>query len=1572
MKVRNSSDGVDDAPHSLSLRPLAVALLYLGLTPTVAQTLPTGFSAIAGGLSVAQPNAATMNIHQSTARGIAQWSTFSIGAGATVNVVQPGVSSVLLNRVVGNELSTIAGSLRANGQVFLVNPNGVLFSKGSSVTVGGLVASTLDISNANFMAGKQLVFERMDANQATVVNAGSITASEGGTVALVGAQVRNEGSIDVARGSIGLLSGRKVTMDFDGDGLTTFRVAADALGSAASVENAATGQLTADGGRVVMVADAASIGARVVNQQGTVRARSLSQRNGEIVLGGGSANDVHVTGVLDATGPSAGQRGGGIDIAAQRVLLDGATLDASGAAGGGDIKIHATDMGAVVGASVLRSDATQEGDGGRIVAFGDVGLRAWGQFSARGAGASGAGGFIETSGGALDLANVSIDAGAASGIAGRWLIDPFDIVVLHTPDGGPPASELEFPFSAPGPLQSAVYDSTINTALQGASVTIDTGKQAAGTATDGQISFFDNVAINYTGTEARTLTFNAARDITSSPAAPPQIQALNGPLSVNLNAGVGSGLGGSILFYGSIDTKGGNVSINAPAATAAFNSKVAATTTTGANLTGGNVATHGGNVSIVGQARAREFDPGVVVGVAAFVVDPNPPAGTRFGVELNNYSIDAGSGNISVRGQGLAAEGAFPTGEPTTGGVILRNGAQLVTASGNIEVSGSTNAVNAQSGLIITVAAVEGPESGISTGSGNVTLRALAPATVDAIDIGGSVSSKSGMINLRAGSVTTGGGTSDANAQAITLGGAGNGFVVDAIEFDLLSAPVVSVGAGAFSGFTGNIALAGQVNLPDRVTLETQGGSIFLGAPVVAGSLALLAGGSITQTAAITADSVMASSANGSVRLLNANNQVGTLAGFASKGAFEFLNTGALTVGTVPFQSAAGTPAFGIGVQAVDVGLASSGNLTIANNVFAAESLGLLSAGSIAIGADIGGADVRLAGVNGIAQSSGGIGATSLVAIAPGGDVSLTSAENKVGTLAGRAAGRFDFLDADGLIVGNIPVVPPPPQDELPVFGTFPPAPTLASALQQVIGANGVTANAARVRSVNGDLTIASGIAAGQGALLQAGGAGSLVLHAGVQAKDMALLAGGSVLQSGPGAVAATQLFASGQGGNVTLLNAGNLVDTIAGSAGNGFDYAQAGALKIGNFAGTDALQPVTGSGISGPNVRVETQGADLTVEAPVIATGNAILQTLGAGNLQLAGALSANNLVLGAAGSITQIVGVGGAPKPGTAQLQAPGDTSPLTASSLLAVSSTGDVSLVNPNNRVGTIAGSAPGRFDYADADALTVGTVTVSDRQQTLSATGITANTVRVRTFTEDLTLAAGVTSTEADLIAGARFQNPARAGAPGSGTWRIWADTWVGENRGGLVGSGPFPNYYNCSYGGPCGVTVLPGNHFIYVRQPTLTVAIGSATRRAAFPNPTVGFRIVDGLILGDTGIGITGAVDPLPNTSSLSGTYNVGGRFASAEGYAIDVVPGRFVVEDFPLFKLPDVVRDTPTTWLYDRNIGRAPICLATGPLEGDRAQQGADVLAREWSRVRSRPNLTSCVDMEKRNGCADF
>ena len=85
-----------------------------------------------------------------------------------------------------------------------------------------------------------------------------------------------------------------------------------------------------------------------------------------------------------------------------------------------------------------------------------------------------------------------------------------------------------------------------------------------------------------------------------------------------------------------------------------------------------------------------------------------------------------------------------------------------------------------------------------------------------------------------------------------------------------------------------------------------------------------------------------------------------------------------------------------------------------------------------------------------------------------------------------------------------------------------------------------------------------------------------------------------------------------------------------------------------------------------------------------------------------------------------------------------------------------------------------------------------------------------------------------------------------------------------------------------------------------------------------------------------------------------------------------MVPGNLFVNQMPDLPRPDALRDLPATWVYDRNIGPPPICFATGPLDGDRATQGGDVLAREWSRVRSRPNLSSCVDTEKRNGCADF
>jgi hypothetical protein len=321
-----------------------------------------------------------------------------------------------------------------------------------------------------------------------------------------------------------------------------------------------------------------------------------------------------------------------------------------------------------------------------------------------------------------------------------------------------------------------------------------------------------------------------------------------------------------------------------------------------------------------------------------------------------------------------------------------------------------------------------------------------------------------------------------------------------------------------------------------------------------------------------------------------------------------------------------------------------------------------------------------------------------------------------------------------------------------------------------------------------------------------------------------------------------------------------------------------------------------------------------------------------------------------------------------------------PITAGTLLARSTGGSVLLDQAANNVSaaTVGGGAAGAFRYVDVDTVQLGSVSVTgydaagNAPQVESATSMAAGTVYVRTLAGDLLLGTNVSSTGGtDLVAAARFQNLgtyAITGAP----WRVWADTWIGENRGGLHGSGLLPNLYHCAYLGLCTVTVSPGdNHFIYAQQPVATVVVGNASRFFGFPNPLFSYGI-GGLILGDTGAGFMGSLSSPALLSSPPGVYPINGSFTSAEGYAVNVVPGNLSVPVMPDLPRPDVLRDMPATWVYDRNIGPPPICFATGPLEGDRASQGGDILAREWSRVRSRPNLSSCVDTEKRNGCADF
>ncbi|MBP2629208.1 MAG: hypothetical protein H6Q68_3919, partial [Firmicutes bacterium] len=297
------------------LRPAAVAaglaLTIMTSNPAV-HAMPADGKVVAGQGSIAQ-NGSNMTITQTTDKMALNWQSFSIAQNEKVQFLQPGVSSMALNRVIGNNASQIYGQLSANGKVFLVNTNGILFSPTARVDTGSLLASTLNIADNDFMAGSYKFAK--GSTTGSVINQGNITAADGGFVALLGEKAINEGVIVANKGSVVLAAGEQATLDMKGDGLISLAVTQASLN--AQVENKK--MIQADGGMVVMTARAASdLAGTVVNNSGVVRAQTIGERNGKIMLSG---DTVVNTGTI--TAQSSGSFGGGIEINASYLLNGG-------------------------------------------------------------------------------------------------------------------------------------------------------------------------------------------------------------------------------------------------------------------------------------------------------------------------------------------------------------------------------------------------------------------------------------------------------------------------------------------------------------------------------------------------------------------------------------------------------------------------------------------------------------------------------------------------------------------------------------------------------------------------------------------------------------------------------------------------------------------------------------------------------------------------------------------------------------------------------------------------------------------------------------------------------------------------------------------------------------------------------------------------------------------------------------------------------------------------------------------------------------------------------------------------
>jgi filamentous hemagglutinin family protein len=558
---------------SLLMTSVAVTALCLGMNVAQAggPALPTGGSVTAGQATIGAPAGNSMTINQSSRSAIINWNTFSVGNGAAVNFNNG--SGATLNRVTGNVPSQLDGSLTATGSLYLVNPAGVVVGTTGRISTGGsFIASTQDVSDADFMAGKAMTFK--GTSQAAIVNYGKV-GSLGGDVALIARQVTNNGTINARNGTVALTAGYEVLMNDAtlSDGKFQVKVGgSDTAAGTAGVIRAANVELKANGGNVYALAG---------NTRSITKATGLYTSGGRIVFNAGSSGTVNVAQNLVArrhVATADGKRvkqGGDVDIEGGKVTLSAkidasgknaaggtvvvtgadvtlastAAIDASGTSGGtiligGDRKGGADQSLKFLGRSVFDATTTTiangatlsangtNGNGGNIVVWSNDHTDYAGAISATAT--NGNGGFAEVSShGVLDFTGTA-DLKSVNGATGTLLLDPFSVEIDATGDNNSTNTGGTF---SPNGATSVISVSTLLAALANGNVIVTTGGDAGAGAGDITV----NSAISWSN--AHGLTLSAFHDVLVN-------ANISGSGAIVLRAD-NSGTGSGTVTYGS-------------------------------------------------------------------------------------------------------------------------------------------------------------------------------------------------------------------------------------------------------------------------------------------------------------------------------------------------------------------------------------------------------------------------------------------------------------------------------------------------------------------------------------------------------------------------------------------------------------------------------------------------------------------------------------------------------------------------------------------------------------------------------------------------------------------------------------------------------------------------------------------------------------------------------------------------------------------------------------------------------------------------------------------------------------
>lgn len=1561
------------------------------------QALPSGAQVISGVAEI-QSTTNQLSIVQSTPQLITHWDTFHIGADAHVQFTQPDASSVALNRVLGADPSGIYGSLSANGQVFLINPSGVIFGPQAKVSVGGLLASSLNIQEEDFLAN-HFQFARENAT-GQIVNQGQLSAKESGYLALLAPEVRNEGVLSARLGSVVMAGGDRVTIDLKGNGLVSVSVEESVINTLIHNQH----WVEADGGQVFLSAKSAeTLASSSINQEGMIRATSLVKEQGRIRLEAPQGL-VKVSGDLDVS--SLEGVAGHITVEGKTVEVgEQAKIGASGLFGGGHIRLGGgwqgkdTDMLSalntrVAAGALIHASAIQQGDGGTIVAWSDVQnphslTEVYGTFMATGGVLGGNGGRIETSGHILKSDGVSGSANAFHGQSGEWLFDPYNLTISSSTSNASCTSGT----CTPSADNATLNVSTINGLLNGGtSVTVSTATGGSGL---GDLTVSSAISKS-SGSENLTLTLQAHNNVVLHNT----ISASSGTLNVNLYADSDSDGAGLVLLGSNISTNGGNLNFGA-GNTATING-VAGT------LVGGDVYVENAGSLITLSTN------GGALNVKGEMIIANPGSS-------NGLSIDTAGGAVRFYGllnsgnsytyvhdtmrTWVAAKSHAETGNSGNGGAV--GDSYLATVTSRLE--------NAVARYTIEQVDTAG-EAWLGAHRGYGTLGASFSYSDSATNRNwywvtgpeGLMNSQHGLLfftqssggsggttpsgsysNWNSGEPNNSGGGSNFTScaecalQFITNGGLWNDLNDNTglqtkyyvKETNLAASPVaITAGSGnvTFSGIVGGAKALDTLSVTSTGTIAINGGAVTTeGVQTYTGTVQLGATNTtLTQT-----------NANTDFTLI-ANKPVYYAAG--GSGSLSIVTTRDIILSA---GSSISATSGSVGVTLNADSDANSSGAIVLNSGSSIDSGGgniLLSGGSNPSTGYAFGRSSAADNSNGITLLNASLtsGAGNITLRGKGAATGGTSSIGSQTTAYGIAIGLLDSTSTNAILSstsGNI---------TLTGYGLSSNSSTKASGI--VLGLGGSGTGVVKITGTTGNIALtgdATGVSAATDAAgivnngyIQTTSSGNVTLtglgyattsgsyvRAGIYSPGNILSSSGTISLTGTGPAttsggddvdvywnvlgAATGTDVTTSSSNVTInANTASLVNNTGNNKSSGIMLVKPRSASVAiELGGSSAQLSLPGSffstnladGFTLVAIGDQTNTSSLTVSDSVTTTD--ALSLISAGNITLNGPINAPSQTVTLTGGIGSTVS---------------GNSDGAIIASGLILQGTNTTHTLNNTAHTLTTLAASTGVVNVKNGQTLTVGTVS---GVQGITATG--AVTLQASGGTSDLVFSRGITAggtgTTISLATGRYFTNNVGVGLldPGNGTgarWLIYIPTPIGG--GNTFGSLDSTHYavWDTAYGDTVSAT---GNRYVFAYQPTITVTAGSLTKDFGqeVATSSLTYTLSDPLSADTYGsVFCQDVLNGAPSLSSLGTSRNalggisypivpvLGTLSSSGTGYGFTFVNGSLTVN-------PDKTLENTITGILSTVTGVTGTAQNTGVTHTPVAQQNGLVARGEIS-----------------------